>query len=371
MRIKHAKQLYYSSEQSFRNMALEYFTKEELEQVALPESWEGLSSEQKDTKDIHKKSMIYIFKLIDLLAAYNGDWVADYKDKVRVKHTIEILGDFLGIHYTYESAALLSFETKIKANHFYKHHLKLIKQAAPILWGVSFFEEKTINKVSYTVLVKGMGSNVYEYYKGEVNDHSNIRTLIQYEDWFSNKESMLAVTKEDNTKITYHPKKITTYTDGTHLLEGIEEVKEVEHVGFVIVCQDGTYTGYRGYYNNIENLINDEGWYLSLRQLCIQAKEKVTATQRLTIYKDESYLLEDIEQEKETAQGSESLGWALLDSSNNKIIGASSRYNTLKSLVGAGDWFNSKRAATCTATDDQGVYSIVPRPTGGYKLIQA
>ena len=83
------------------------------------------------------KASLALAQLTQLLKAYNGDWKPDWEDMGEDKYTIEYDGrNQLFLNTRTFTTQLLTFETTEKRDHFRKHHVDLIKQAAPLLWGV-------------------------------------------------------------------------------------------------------------------------------------------------------------------------------------------------------------------------------------------
>ena len=78
-------------------------------------------------------------QITQLVKDYNGDWVPDWSNEEEYKYTIEYVTFFkLGLIplSAMINPCLLAFETEEQRDHFLKHHVDLIKQAAPLLWGL-------------------------------------------------------------------------------------------------------------------------------------------------------------------------------------------------------------------------------------------
>jgi len=216
--ITHAKKMYYSSVEGFRDIALEYYTEEQLKRPALPTSWEELSSEQLlEFSGISIESTA-INTIRALLKVYNGDWAGNWGCADSDKWIIHAFAGRISRHDSWDESALLSFKTESKRDHFLANHLALIKQAAPLLWGVSFeVESKEVERVCFVV---NYGNHLHI---GKNNQHTALETLISSCDWFNLPSE--ANDKRNNNIIpsdSLSVQKLTIYKDGTHRLEAVQ-----------------------------------------------------------------------------------------------------------------------------------------------------
>ena len=82
------------------------------------------------------KASIAVAQLTQLLAEFNGDWVADWENNNVHKHVILNSEEGLIVAYFMDTSSILAFPTAERAELFLKHHEAKIKEAAPILFGV-------------------------------------------------------------------------------------------------------------------------------------------------------------------------------------------------------------------------------------------
>ena len=76
-----------------------------------------------------------VAKLTQLLANFNGDWVPNWTNDTK-KYIIINNENKLKIELSWNISHLLAFPSKGRADLFIKHYEGLIKEAAPILFGV-------------------------------------------------------------------------------------------------------------------------------------------------------------------------------------------------------------------------------------------
>lgn len=81
------------------------------------------------------KASIAIAQLTQLLADFNGDWVADWSSNEYKTAIVNTEEDIRVVGYM-STSSLLTFPSRERAKLFLKHHEALIKEAAPILFGV-------------------------------------------------------------------------------------------------------------------------------------------------------------------------------------------------------------------------------------------
>lgn len=218
LKLTHAKQMYYSSVDGFRDIALEYYSEDQLKRAALPTSWDELSSEQKRTTKEDNDALHALAKVKDLLNLYNGDWVPDWTGSHGTKYCLIAFAGEIITSNNSDHACALSFKSPENRKHFLTHHLALIKQAAPLLWGVSFEDE--IKVIGFVVKFKG-GDGLYF---GCTANHADISTLVAASDVFASYGHAHQFVSEHGDKRAHSMiiQKLTIHKDGTHLLEDIE-----------------------------------------------------------------------------------------------------------------------------------------------------
>jgi len=253
MKIEHAKELWSNSDVVARSIALKYYSKAELEAVELPESWEDLKiiegyfiDEDSKIADVAhnllpslpynkniattkelSEAVLSVIMLTQLMKVYNGGWIADWADAT-IKYAVGITSYEIIPDEIRSSPYFLAFQTKEKRDHFLKHHIDLIKEAAPILFGVSFAS----GEAEGVRFVEGV-------HKREIEREGFV---IELENGSFETQSQLGVTLGTCLclrGVLYHTKenalanfgnkkaihKLTIYTDGSHDLEKVHETK--------------------------------------------------------------------------------------------------------------------------------------------------
>jgi len=125
---KDAKELY-GKDKVMDELLLANFTKEELTETELPESWE----EYCDLISPKEYSLSFLFKqeaerkLYLLMKEYNGDWIADWGDDTQVKFGIERRNNRIENNYYFSTYNFLAFPTEELRDKFLNNFRDLIE----------------------------------------------------------------------------------------------------------------------------------------------------------------------------------------------------------------------------------------------------
>lgn len=154
--LETAKDMYKSNIQSLVKLALDNFSKEELESIDYPKRWEDLKKTEGyyvdsfscivhtvrgtniNTKNIFPKestanAVIALAQLLQLREVFVKDWVADYTDGKQNKFVIISFDNFLSKEIKCKCNAILSFPTSELRDKFFDLYEDLLEEAKELL----------------------------------------------------------------------------------------------------------------------------------------------------------------------------------------------------------------------------------------------
>lgn len=139
--LKEAKEWYKSDDNTKKDIALKLFTKEELEKIELPKTWEEFERINSN-KPTHLDFIIYAkhtshkwkaaAKLEILMDYYRQGWLPDWKAD-GYKYYICLSRNEVVTSYSTNIAHFLSFQSPILRNEFLENFRDLIKQAGDLI----------------------------------------------------------------------------------------------------------------------------------------------------------------------------------------------------------------------------------------------
>lgn len=136
--LDHARILYRKDWES-RDIALEYFSEDQLKERQLPKTWEEyeatlheMFANVKAPREI-AIALDNLVKLYLLKQEYNGDWVADWKDLDQGKYVIAYTSGKIEHGFCWSSHAFLSFKSPELRDQFAANFGDIIEAAKPLL----------------------------------------------------------------------------------------------------------------------------------------------------------------------------------------------------------------------------------------------
>lgn len=154
--LETAKDMYKSNIQSLVKLALDNFSKEELESIDFPKSWEDLKevkgyyinrSSEIDfvsngiitkwnrnlfPKESTARAVLALAQLLQLREVFVKDWVNDWNDD-NIKYVIKTSGNTVNRYSIYKDNSMLSFPTKELRDKFFDMYKDLLEEAKELL----------------------------------------------------------------------------------------------------------------------------------------------------------------------------------------------------------------------------------------------
>ena len=130
--INTARDWYYGGDKTLEKLALQAYTKEELEEPKLPKSWnEYVNDIRYDIEKDYSKNIINLKHLLTLRDVYRQGWKPNYKKFTETKYSIACDNDLIKIIEYYSGADIFSFPTRELAEQFlenFKDELEELKE---------------------------------------------------------------------------------------------------------------------------------------------------------------------------------------------------------------------------------------------------